>query len=106
MTYRYSIRGFTAVSALLILGCLASLNGQEPPEEKKDARDEEHRLEAEKVINTIEVEVGTDDKWSKVKRYEKPLLYYGDPTRENDRGSLWGWGEKGRPVALLELYQN
>ena len=34
------------------------------------------------------------------------LLYYGDATRENDRGSVWGWGQKGRPVVLMELYQN
>ena len=33
------------------------------------------------------------------------MLYYGDPTRNNDRGSVWAWGEKGRPVAVLELYR-
>src|SRR5262249_11588411 len=27
-------------------------------------------------------------------------------TRNNDRGSLWGWGRKGRPVALVELFQD
>jgi hypothetical protein len=75
------------------------------PDEKKDA-DEEHRRAAQKVVDEIEVEVLVGDKWSKVKRIEKPLLYYGDPTRANDRGSVWGWGEKGRPVALVELYQN
>src|SRR5262249_15015535 len=33
------------------------------------------------------------------------LLFYSEPTRHNDRGSVWGWAQKGRPVALLELWQ-
>jgi hypothetical protein len=84
------------------------LVGSAAPDEKKDTSDadEEHRRAAVKVIAEIEVEVLVGDTWTAVKRIEKPLLYYGDPTRNNDRGSVWGWGEKGRPVALLELYQN
>ena len=59
-------------------------------------------------MDSIEVEVydAAKDTWAKAKRIEKPLLFYGDLTRENDRGSVWGWGDKGGPVALLELYQN
>jgi hypothetical protein len=68
--------------------------------------DEEHRRAAEQVAGGIDVEVLTDGTWSRVKRVEKPLLYYGDPTRAHDRGSVWAWGEKGRPVALVELFQN
>ncbi|MDB5306180.1 MAG: hypothetical protein JWO38_382 [Gemmataceae bacterium] len=75
----------------------------EPP--GPDAAKERLRA-AEQVVDGIELEVLTDDKWATVKRIEKPLLLFGDSTRDNDRGSLWGWGEKGRPLALLELYQN
>ena len=57
------------------------------------------------MVGGIELEVLAGDKWVKVKQVEKPLLYYGDPTRNNDRGSVWAWGEKGRPVAVLELYR-
>jgi hypothetical protein len=96
-------------AALFIVSALAADPPKEPPEAKKDKEkdaDEEHRRAAEKVVGGIEVEILVGDKWTAVKRIEKPLLYYGDPTRENDRGSVWGWGEKGRPVALIELYQN
>jgi hypothetical protein len=84
---------------------------QEPPKEKAEKAaepdaDEIHRRAAEKAISGIDLEVLRDDQWTKVKRIEKPLLYYGDSTRENDRGSVWGWGEQGRPVAVLEIYQN
>jgi hypothetical protein len=47
----------------------------------------------------------SDDTWTRVPRIEKPLLFYDEPTRNNDRGSVWGWGTKGRPFALLELFQ-
>jgi hypothetical protein len=68
--------------------------------------DEAIRREAEQVASGIELEVLSDDKWTKVKRIEKAPLFDGDSTRSNDRGSVWAWGEKGRPVALLELWQS
>ena len=98
--------------AALLVGSAAPADPPKAPDEKKAdpekaaAADEEHRRAAEKIVAEIEVEILVADKWTKVKRIEKPLLYYGDPTRANDRGSVWGWGEKGRPVALIELYQN
>jgi hypothetical protein len=75
------------------------------PEESGTKTDEQVRREAEQVIRGIDLEILSDDKWIKVERIEKPLLFYSDPTRRNDRGSVWGWGPKGRPVALLELYR-
>jgi hypothetical protein len=91
----------------------AALSLREPPEEKKDKAqkekepnvDEEWYKEAEKVVNGIELEKLVDENWAKVKRIEKPLLYYSEPTRNHDRGSVWAWGEKGRPVALVKLCQ-
>ena len=95
--------------AALLVGSSAPADPpKEPPGEKPDKpdADEEHRRAAEKVVDAIDLEVLVAEKWTKVKRIDKPLLYYGDPTRETDRGSVWGWGEKGRPVALIELFQN
>jgi hypothetical protein len=102
------------ILALLVVSAVSADPPKEPPEAKKDKSekgtgaeaDEQYRREAERLVSGIEVEVLNDDKWSKVERIDKPLLYYGDSTRDNDRGSVWGWGQKGRPVALVELYQN
>jgi hypothetical protein len=95
------------VLALLYLGT-ASADPRRDDEKKDKAEkgtesdsDEEYRREAEKLADSIEIEVFKGDIWCKAKRIEKPLLFYGDPTRNNDRGSVWGWGEKGRPVALV-----
>lgn len=73
--------------------------------ETETKTNEQVRREAEQVVRGIEIEMRIDDKWIKVERIEKPLLFYGDPTRHNDRGSVWAWGRKGRPAAVLELYR-
>lgn len=65
----------------------------------------ESRRAAEQLVGTVELEVQTGEKWAKVKRLDKPLLLYSDDTRSNDRGSVWAWGDTGRPLALFEVFQ-
>ena len=96
--------GLLPMIAAILLASAASSDPPKKDDPEKKA-DEEYRLEAAKLVGGIAVEILVAEKWSKVERIEKPLLYYGDATRDNDRGSVWGWGEKGRPVALLELWQ-
>lgn len=97
------------VMQILLKICLATVAlvvaSVAPGDEPDKAAEEESRRAAEKVIDEIDLEMLRDDKWVKVERIEKPLLFYGDPTRNNDRGSVWGWGRKGRPLALLELWR-
>jgi hypothetical protein len=102
------------IVALLIVSTAVGGSPQAPSSEAKRDKtepaagtkaDEQARQEAEQVFRGIDLEILSDDKWTKVERIEKPLLFYSDPTRNDDRGSVWGWGPKGRPVALLELYQ-
>src|SRR6516164_7311486 len=109
-----SIKLYRTIVALLVVStALVSLQGASS-EEKKDKTEpgtgknanEQIRREAEQVVRGIDLEILSDDKWIKVERIEKPLLFYSEPTRNNDRGSVWGWGPKGRPVALLELFQD
>src|SRR5690348_6261107 len=89
--------GVGLLVAAILVPSAAPADPPKAPDETKKA-EEEHRRAAEKVIGTIEVEIFVGEEWVKAKRVEKPLLYYGDPTRENDRGSVWAWGGKGRPV--------
>jgi hypothetical protein len=99
---------FFLVAALVLALCGLAAPADPPKTEpdKQAEPGEEYRREVEQVVAGIELEHLVGDTWTKVKRIEKPLLYYGDATRENDRGSVWGWGEVGRPVALIELFQN
>jgi hypothetical protein len=110
-----SVKTYWMIVALLVVSTALGGSPQGPSSAaKKDKAgseagtkaDEQARREAERVIRGIELEIQSDDKWTKVERIEKPLLFYEEPTRNNDRGSLWGWAQKGRPLALLELYQD
>jgi hypothetical protein len=114
-----TIRVPAGACLLALLAVTAAAPAEPPrpgdqPEVKKDVRekglgpetDEEHRREAERLVSGIDLERLVEEKWVKVKRIEKALLYHGDATRGHNRGSVWAWGDKGRPVALLELWQN
>ncbi len=111
---QFSVNICLVFIALLIVAGASADPPNVSPEAKKDQpekgsgteAEEEHRREAEKLVSGIELEMLLDQKWSKVRRIEKPLLFYYDPTRGHTRGSVWAWGETGRPSALLELWQN
>jgi hypothetical protein len=102
-----------SLAAVAILSAAALLPGDtagqmKEPQEKAadDEADRQYRRQAEKLVSGISLQMLQGDKWNDVKRIEKALLYYGDDTRQHDRGSVWGWGDRGRPVAVIELYQN
>jgi hypothetical protein len=53
------------------------------------------------LISIQDVESG-----SEIERVEDPVLRYTEPVRGNVFGTLWVWGAKGRPAAVLELIRN
>jgi hypothetical protein len=65
----------------------------------------EIRKAAEQLVDSLELESLQGETWVKVKRIDRPLLFYTDPTRGDDSGFLFGWGDKGRPLVVLELFQ-
>jgi hypothetical protein len=112
---RIPVKSSLTITVLLVLSIALADSPKRPlPQTNKDRAEkkagpdaeEEFRREAEKVVGEIALEVLSDEKWTRVERIEKALLFYSDPTRNNDRGSVWGWGRKGRPLALLELFQS
>src|SRR5947209_17057131 len=72
----------------------------QPPE-----RTSEIRKAAEQLVDSLELESLQGETWVKAKRIDRPLLFYTDPTRGDDSGFLWTWGDKGRPLAVAEMYQ-
>ncbi len=60
--------------------------------------------QAEAHVGALEVRLaGGGDQ---VARIDKPLLVFGDSTRNNGDGTLWAWGQKGRPLVVIETYRN
>jgi hypothetical protein len=65
----------------------------------------EMRKAAAQLVDSLDLESLQGEAWVKVKRIDQPLLRFSDETRADDQGSLWAWGDKGRPVALFEIFQ-
>jgi hypothetical protein len=103
---QFPVNACLMIVALLVVSAASAGSAQEPPKGTESDADEQQRREAEKVVGGIELEVLVGNKWTRVKHIEKPLLYFGDATRANNRGSVWGWGDAGRPLALIELHQS
>jgi len=104
--FQVLVQASLTIAALLVVSIgLAGAPQRPSPKTNKEKAEKgagpdaeaEFRRDAEKVVGEIALEALSDDKWIKVERIEKALLFYSDPTRNNDRGSVWGWGRKGRP---------
>jgi hypothetical protein len=54
-----------------------------------------------KGVELTEVAAGKPGHLCPLRR--EPLLHYWDPERDIAEGTLWGWGEHGRPRAVLKL---
>src|SRR5687767_6207347 len=87
----------------LLLACPAGVKSQdaqqadEPSGESLLAMAKEHMKRFEMHTSRGEIEVPLID---------RPLLTYGDSARANKNGTLWAFGKSGRPLAILELYQD
>ena len=90
------------LAALLLVGTFAAPAGIRAQAPDAPA---EVRKSAEQLVDSFELEALQGDTWVKVKRIDRALLYYSDPTRGDDSGFLWAWGDGGRPVAVAEMFQ-
>jgi hypothetical protein len=90
------------VLAMILLA--HSLRAQEPAEPTAE-KDREARLkQGEAHVDALEVRLAEGG--DAVARIERPLLVFGDLTRNNGDGTLWAWGKEGRPLVVLETYRN
>jgi len=61
--------------------------------------------EAALVARDVKLAVTVGGKEDPLELVDKPILKYGDITRDNDHGSVWIWQREGRPQAIMELYR-
>lgn len=78
--------------------------------EEADSSDDEAKASreavkrAEVIVKSIDVQTFQDGAWVDQPMREKPLLILSDPTRFDARGTIWAWGDKGRPAMVNEIY--
>jgi len=94
-----------ATASLLLLTGLCT--GDEPevrPEEQRAA----HLARMKELAASIHVYANPGEPKSEARLVPEPVLRYGDSTRKNHESSLWIWGSKGRPSAIvaIEFYPN
>jgi hypothetical protein len=92
-------RSFLAVMAALI-GPAASAQDGAKDRTKSTASLEAMRRLA-KGVKLAELEGGKPGAPCPLR--PEPLLHYGDPDRHIVEGTLWAWGERGRPPAVMKL---
>lgn len=56
-------------------------------------------------VEPIDLQRDVDGAWSPAGLIEQPVLRFEERSRNNSGGSVWLWGETGRPAAVMELYQ-
>ncbi len=77
---------------------------QEPdPDKTEDQPNREAQLTGmRRIAEGVKVTV-TDDEPHEAERIAEPLFRYNDPARDFSDGSIWGYGKKGRPAAILSV---
>jgi hypothetical protein len=89
--------------AMVLLATAAYAQETQSLVEDSPNSDQQARLRvAEEYTTRIEVQFGRKG----VKRVERPLLLFGDSARDNGDGTLWAWGDSGRPAVVVESYFN
>jgi hypothetical protein len=88
--------------SLLALACVTSLLADEPAADDEAVKKALLKAATEHA-QQLELRLARSDDLQEL--IDHPLLTYGDSARANTNGTLWAWGTKGRPLAMMELYQ-
>jgi hypothetical protein len=95
------LRSFIGAAVIFTFAALAFAdepNSDEEANEKVKLKDATEHMQ----LLDIRPALGSDV----VEMLDHPLLTFGDSARSNANGTLWAWGKKGRPLAVVELYQH
>jgi hypothetical protein len=115
MTLRTFLSSTSAVARMAAIGWtllsapLARAQEGQPAEEKPAARAEQQKESAERLANMRHRAEGThifvvkDDDREEIEMRAEPVFRYADQPREIVDGTLWVWGEPGRPAALQKV---
>jgi hypothetical protein len=83
---------------------VALTRAQEPaPDKTGDQPNREAQLAGMRRIAEGVTAAVIDDETREAEMIVEPMFRYNDPARDFSDGSIWGYGKKGRPAALLSL---
>lgn len=74
--------------------------------ERSESNGAEKKLQADSLARARSIRMAVAGNGAKVELVETPILRFGDAARKNDAGSVWVWGQTGRPRAVAEVYRS
>ncbi len=89
----------------LLVGLLGLTAGAQEPVSDDAASDAAEQVRIARA-NTATISMRDVESGSEIEPVENPVLQYTEPVRGNVFGTLWVWGRKGRPAAVLELIRH
>ena len=105
-THRLRFPHLAFVAVLAVSGLMpvaVAVADEQKAESSGDAPDREAQLAAmRKIAGGVKMTVG-DEEPREVEMIPEPLFRFNDSARDFSDGSIWGFGSKGRPQAILSL---
>lgn len=98
-----TIRTVAAGAIAIAAGMTITANADDPP---KVTPQTARLLEMRAIAEEVNIQTVVSGSASKTKRIVKPLYRFDDSARQFSDGTIWGWGESGRPFALLTLSED
>jgi hypothetical protein len=89
----------------LLIGLFSLAAVAEEPASAESAREAAEQIKAARS-NAATISIQDIESGSEIERVEDPVLQYTEPVRGSVYGTLWVWGQKGRPAAVLELIRH
>ncbi|MBW3539062.1 MAG: hypothetical protein KY476_02215 [Planctomycetes bacterium] len=89
----------------LLIGLLSLTAVAQEPVSADSASEAAEQIKTARA-NAAIISIQDAESGSEIERVEKPVLRYTEPVRGNVYGTLWVWGRKGRPAAVLELIRH
>lgn len=93
-----------ALAAAVVVCGAAGLRAQDG--ERSETSEAQKKSQAESLARARSIRMATGSDEAKVELVETPILRFGDAARKNDAGSVWVWGQTGRPRAVAEVYRS
>src|SRR5215469_2854660 len=88
--------------AICLVVALPAAAGQE---QTRPSENDEARLRStERHVRSLRLQ--SLDSKTEIELVGRPLLTFADPVRQHQSGTVWAWGDGGRPAAVMEVWSN
>ena len=98
-------RFYLLIAVISFATAVRSDENKSPPEQLTKVPTSKALKIASDHVSVFRVHRSEEDELVPVEMVPHPLLTFGDATQGNEAGTLWAWGTKGRPVAIMEQYR-